>query len=188
MADHQTSQGKTRDLPPTYTPHLLSLLPDSYGALRIIALSPGCDSLVCDFCSSDQSFALRFLRIPPRGGHPCGRLTVSPAGPVEDLHLQVNGTCQAHEDTSPSAQTWPRDSRVSRGQRTIRESTVGSRRRVRAVPWWREGECGRRSGFRHIPKTGTVASTVTSLMDMLSTRPTRATRKAASTSRRRSWG
>ncbi|SEN96633.1 hypothetical protein SAMN04490369_103443, partial [Vreelandella aquamarina] len=71
VADHQTSQGKTRDLPPTYPPHLLSPLPDSYGALRIIALSPGCDSLVCDFCSSGREFAFSFLQILPCGRHPC---------------------------------------------------------------------------------------------------------------------
>lgn len=45
--------------------------------------------LLCDFCSSDQSFALGFLQIPPHGGHPCLQLTVPTAKPVVDFHHQV---------------------------------------------------------------------------------------------------
>ena len=30
--------------------------------------------LLCDFCSSDQSFVSGFLQIPPRDGHPCLQL------------------------------------------------------------------------------------------------------------------
>jgi hypothetical protein len=34
--------------------------------------------LLCGFCSSDQRFACGFLRIPPRGGHPCRPANDSP--------------------------------------------------------------------------------------------------------------
>src|SRR5690554_4619384 len=71
VADHQTSQGKTRDLPPIYPPHLPPHLPDSYWASSVIALSPRCGCLICDSCSSGREFAFSFLQIPPRGGHPC---------------------------------------------------------------------------------------------------------------------
>jgi len=45
------------------------------------------DSLKYGSCTSGRGFASSFLQIPPRGGHPCSRLTVgvSPT-PVRDLH------------------------------------------------------------------------------------------------------
>jgi len=36
-----------------------------------IAVSPRCTRLVCDFCSSDRSFAFGFLQTPGRPGNPC---------------------------------------------------------------------------------------------------------------------
>jgi hypothetical protein len=36
-----------------------------------IGLLTHCGRLVCDSCSSGQCFAFSFLRIPPRGAHPC---------------------------------------------------------------------------------------------------------------------
>ncbi|PSU12307.1 hypothetical protein C9J03_09715 [Photobacterium gaetbulicola] len=32
---------------------------------------PSCTGLLSDFCSSQPSFAVCFLQIPPHGGHPC---------------------------------------------------------------------------------------------------------------------
>lgn len=71
-APRQISQGKTRDFPPTHPPHLRRLDPDD---LRLRVDWPSRLSsrrLVCGSCTSGREFAFRFLRIPPRGGHPCG--------------------------------------------------------------------------------------------------------------------
>jgi len=46
-------------------------------------------SALCGFCSSGRGFALGFLQIPPRDGHPCPLLTVPTAKPVADLHRRV---------------------------------------------------------------------------------------------------
>ena len=40
---------------------------------------PPSHSLICGFCSSAQDFALDFLQIPPRDGHPCLKLMVATA-------------------------------------------------------------------------------------------------------------
>jgi hypothetical protein len=71
-AGRQISQGKTRDFPPTYPPHIRRLDPDDIG-LRVYAPPrPPRRRLVCDSCSSGREFAFRFLQIPGRPGHPCG--------------------------------------------------------------------------------------------------------------------
>ena len=55
-----------------YTRRIYSTtLPDDYWALKILALSPGLNCLICDFCSSGRDFACGFLQILPRGRHPC---------------------------------------------------------------------------------------------------------------------
>src|SRR5262249_24357534 len=46
--------------------------------------------LVCGFCSSGQRFACGFLRIPPRGGHPCRPANDSP--------------CRGRKGLSPSSE------------------------------------------------------------------------------------
>jgi len=71
MAGEQASQGKARDLPPIYPPHLLPHLLDSYWASSFMALSPRCGCLICGSCSSGQEFAYSFLQIPPHDEHPC---------------------------------------------------------------------------------------------------------------------
>jgi len=43
-----------------------------------ICLLTHCGRLLCDSCSSGQCFAFGFLRIPPRGGHPCRSADRSP--------------------------------------------------------------------------------------------------------------
>lgn len=48
-----------------------------------------CKCLICTFCSSGREFAADFLQIPPRGGHPCLKLTVPTAKSVTDFHRQV---------------------------------------------------------------------------------------------------
>jgi len=71
-AGRQISQGKTRDFPPTYPPHIRRIGPDDIG-LRVYSPSrPPRRRLVCGSCSSGQEFACRFLQIPSRDGHPCG--------------------------------------------------------------------------------------------------------------------
>ena len=43
----------------TYLPHLLNIPSDSYWASVCAATLPDISSLICDFCSSDQRFAIR---------------------------------------------------------------------------------------------------------------------------------
>jgi hypothetical protein len=70
-----------------YTRRIYCLtLPDDYWALKIVAFSPGWDSLICGFCSSGRDFACGFLRIPPRGRHPCRSASGS-------RHQGPQGTC-----------------------------------------------------------------------------------------------
>ena len=45
--------------PSTYLPHLPSISSDSYWASVCMATLPDIPSLICDFCSSDQRFAIR---------------------------------------------------------------------------------------------------------------------------------
>jgi len=70
-ASPQISQGKTRDFPPIYPPHIRWLSPNDIG-LRVYAPPrPPSRRLGCGSCASDQEFACCFLQIPPHGGHPC---------------------------------------------------------------------------------------------------------------------
>ena len=45
--------------PSTYLPHLHSISSDSYWASVCVATLPDIPCLICDFCSSDQRFAIR---------------------------------------------------------------------------------------------------------------------------------
>ena len=45
--------------PSTYLPHLLNIPSDSYWASICLATLPDISSLICDFCPSDQRFAIR---------------------------------------------------------------------------------------------------------------------------------
>lgn len=47
--------------------------------------------LVCGFCSSDQRFAIGFLQIPPRDGHPCRSASSSPCRAC--MGLQPTSQC-----------------------------------------------------------------------------------------------
>jgi len=86
-AGQQISQGKTRDFPPIYPSHIRQLASEWLRASSLHALSPSGCRLVCDSCTSDQEFAFRFLRIPPRGGHPCSSARSSRhQGLHRDLH------------------------------------------------------------------------------------------------------
>src|SRR3989337_327180 len=52
--------------------------------------------LLCGFCSSGQRFAFGSLKTFPHGKALSVQLTVPPVGSVEDLHLQVDAPCRAH--------------------------------------------------------------------------------------------
>ena len=67
----QISQGKTRNFPPTYPPHIRQLAPDDIGLRVSLPSRPASRRLVCDSCSSDQEFACSFLQILGRPRHPC---------------------------------------------------------------------------------------------------------------------
>ena len=71
-AGRQISQGKTRDFPPTYPPHIRRLGPNDIGLRVYLPSRPPSRRLVCGSCSSGQEFAFRFLQIPGRPGHPYG--------------------------------------------------------------------------------------------------------------------
>lgn len=76
----------------TFTSYICCIYTTKFGqywTLSCLAdLSVSC-CLICSFCSSDRGFALDFLQIPPRGGHPCPLLTVPTAKSVADFHRQV---------------------------------------------------------------------------------------------------
>ena len=44
--------------------------------IYVMQTRPAQFSFICDFCSSDQDFAIDFFQIPPHDGHPCHSLTV----------------------------------------------------------------------------------------------------------------
>jgi hypothetical protein len=50
--------------PSTYLPHLHSISSDSYWASVCLATLPDIPCLICDFCSSDQRFAIRLPSDP----------------------------------------------------------------------------------------------------------------------------
>ena len=77
--------GKPTDLP-GYCASTFPLMPAAYTSRLSVQVSDfesiclliqSC-RLLCGFCSSGQRFACGFLRIPPRGGHPCRPANDSP--------------------------------------------------------------------------------------------------------------
>ncbi len=79
-AARQTSQGKTRDFHAIHLSHLRPQPPETlaemHWALETGASSPEYGRLICASCSSGRHFALGFLQIPDRSGHPCRQLAV----------------------------------------------------------------------------------------------------------------
>ncbi len=75
-AGRQASQGKTRDLHPTYPPHLRPGPPGDIGLRVLRPPRPEPGRLLCGSCSSGRDFAYSFLRTPPRGNALTVRLTV----------------------------------------------------------------------------------------------------------------
>ena len=75
-ADRQISQGKTRDLRPTYPPHLRPTGPDGIGLRVFWPPRPPDERLLCGSCSSGQGFASSCLPTTPRGDAVAVRLEV----------------------------------------------------------------------------------------------------------------
>ena len=75
-ADRQASQGKTRDLHPTYPPHLRPNPPGDIGLRVLWPPRPRPERLICGSCSSGRDFAYSFLQTPPRGDALAVPLTV----------------------------------------------------------------------------------------------------------------
>jgi len=71
------------------SPSISSCTPDTFGnqdfalGCKLIHLSR---ASLLGSCSSDRRFAAGFLQIPPRGGHPCLKLTATIPFAVRDLH------------------------------------------------------------------------------------------------------
>jgi len=66
-ADRQISQGKTRDLRPTYPPHLRPPGPDGIGLRVFLPPRPSGGRLLYGSCSSGRGFASSCLPTSPRG-------------------------------------------------------------------------------------------------------------------------
>ena len=75
-ADGQTSQGKTRDLRPTYPPHLRPTGPGGIGLWVFRPPRPPDGRLLCGSCSSGRGFACSFLPTTPRDDAVAVRLEV----------------------------------------------------------------------------------------------------------------
>ena len=76
------------------------ITPDSIGFRFVKQTRPAVLSLVCSFCPSDQDFAAGFLQIPPRGGHPCLRLTLPSVKARSGLSPYSYRPCRAHVELS----------------------------------------------------------------------------------------
>lgn len=74
-----------------------------YGASPCAAGSPKYNSLKSGSCTSGRDFAAGFLQIPPRGGHPCLRLTVGTANPRSGLSPYSYRPCRAHREKKSKA-------------------------------------------------------------------------------------
>src|SRR5690606_39011403 len=71
----QISPGKNNNFT-SYIRYIYHSVSVQFRASACGAASPNTCGLVCSFCSSDRGFASDFLQIPPRGGHPCHKLTL----------------------------------------------------------------------------------------------------------------
>ena len=59
------------------------------GLCSVLQAYPSENSLICDFCPSDQGFAYSFFQIPPHDGHPCCSAICFPlSGCIRDFHPQ----------------------------------------------------------------------------------------------------
>jgi len=85
----QTSSGKSDNLHPIYSLHLLYGVRGSIGLRFVWQTHQPQDSLICSFCSSSWDFTSSFFQIPPHDGHPCSWLIVPTAKPIMDFHHQV---------------------------------------------------------------------------------------------------
>ena len=87
----QTSRGKTRDLHPTYPPHLRPRDPGGIGLRVRWPSRPSRERLVCDSCASGRGFAYSCLPAPPRDDTVAVRLgvpaTETPRGLTPPSHF-----------------------------------------------------------------------------------------------------
>ena len=75
-ADGQISQGKTRDLRPTYPPHIRPPSPGGIGLRVFLPPRPPDGRLLCGSCASGRGFACSFLPTTPRDDAVAVRLEV----------------------------------------------------------------------------------------------------------------
>jgi hypothetical protein len=106
--------GSTRqvDRPPRVRRATFPLMPAAFTTLLSVQI-PGFEDiglltqygrLVCDFCSSGQCFVTPwcdFLRIPPRGGHPCLLANRSPCLAGRGLSPPSHSTATTAVETAP---------------------------------------------------------------------------------------
>ena len=73
--------------PSIYLPHLHSIPSDSYWALVCLATLPDIPCLICDFCPSDQRFAIRLPSDSTSRWTPLSlAISFPPSGHFTDLH------------------------------------------------------------------------------------------------------
>ena len=70
----------------SYIRHIYNAEFGQYWTSLCSASSSALHCLICDFCSSDQEFALGLLHTPPHDGRTCPLLTVPTAKPVVDFN------------------------------------------------------------------------------------------------------
>jgi len=92
----ETSPVKNDNFHPIYLLHLpwwIRTVSDFVLFSKLIHPALG---LICSFCSSGRDFAASFLQIPPRGGHPCLKLTFPTVKVRSGLSPYSYRPCRAH--------------------------------------------------------------------------------------------
>jgi len=96
-ADRQASPGNAHPPTPVCPPHLHPRPPCRYRTLKISAFSSGHECLYAVSVRRARALPAAFFGSHLAMGTLAVRLTVPPAGSVEDFNLQVSAPCRAHK-------------------------------------------------------------------------------------------
>jgi len=96
-ANRQVSQGKTRDCPPIYPPHLRRSGPGAIGLQVCLPPRPPGQRLLCGSCASGRGFASGFLPTAPRGAAVAVQLRVPGTKVPRGLAPPSHAPCLAHK-------------------------------------------------------------------------------------------
>ena len=92
----QTSPGKNTYFRSTYPLHLHRLLRIVSGFVLLRKLTRQASALYVVRVTRTRALPYDFLQIPPRGGHPCLKLTVGTINPRNGLSPTSKPPCRAH--------------------------------------------------------------------------------------------